>query len=85
MLNSFQGQAGISEQLVRIIQQIIKMLNALKESEVKALKKAGKKEIKQDDDDDDEDSDYEDEDSEEESDEEIHNNDEEEGEPTMDM
>ena len=68
LLNTFQGQEAVSSQLLNIIQQTIKMLNALRESEVKALKKAGKKEIKNEEDSD-EDEDDEDEDDEDEEDE----------------
>jgi hypothetical protein len=38
--------------IIKIIQSVIAMLHKLKEQESKALKKAGKKEIKVDDDDD---------------------------------
>lgn len=55
--------------LLKIIQQIIAMLNKLKEQEAKSLQKAAKKEIKaSDNDDDDEDEDEEDGDSDDEDD-----------------
>jgi phosphopantothenoylcysteine synthetase/decarboxylase len=62
--------------LLKIIQQIIAMLNKLKEQEAKSLQKAAKKEIKasdnDDDDDDDEDGDSDDEDDFEDADEDDH-------------
>jgi hypothetical protein len=51
------------------MQNIITMLNSLKESEAKALKRVGKKEIKEDDDSDEDDD--EDDDDEEEEEEEV--------------
>ena len=79
-----------------IIENIITVLNALKETETKALKKAGKKEIKHSDDDDDyedddeEDDDYEDDDDNEDDEDEMEEDAEDEvnegaiGEPTVD-
>ena len=46
------------ENMLDIMQQIIAMLNRLKEQEAKALNKAGKKEIKEDEDEEDSDEDY---------------------------
>lgn len=53
---------ALVEGMLEIVQQVVKMLNALKNSEFKALKKAGKKEIKDDDDDEDEDNESDDDD-----------------------
>lgn len=71
--------------MIRIIQEIIKMLNALKETEMRALKKAGKKEIKQDeeDDSDEDDSELSDDSDEEDSEDERFDEEETLGEPTM--
>lgn len=52
----------VVQNLLRLIQEIIKMLNSLKEAETKELKKISKKEIKRKDDSDEDDEDDEDED-----------------------
>jgi hypothetical protein len=72
----------LGQNLLQVVDNIIKMLNAQKEAEIKSLRKAGKKEIKADDDEDEEDSD-EDEGSDEDEDEDSEME-ESKGEPTVD-
>lgn len=73
---------SIGSSLLQIVDNVIKMLNAQKEAEVKSQKKAGKKEIKAEDDDDDDD--YTDEDEEEDEDDDDSDMEETKGEPTVD-
>jgi hypothetical protein len=61
-LNADLMPPSMAPLIIKIIQSVIAMLHKLKEQESKALKKAGKKEIKVDDDEDDDDEDDEEDD-----------------------
>jgi hypothetical protein len=79
-LNASPFPQQLATYLQNIIEKIIRMLNSLKDQESKALKKAGRREIK-DDDDDEEDSNDEEDDNEDEEEEEY--DEEAKGEPTI--